>query len=158
MNEYATSEHALKYLALADKIPHRVEGEAVLLEMVSRGVRRILDLGTGDGRLLSLLLIDRPHAEAVAVDFSPTMLEAARAKLVTIREFLSSITIWTIRCHRSENSMPSFQVSPSIIAAMRAKGRFTPKSTNCSRRLAYFIILSTSQPGRRNCMRVFSER
>jgi tRNA (cmo5U34)-methyltransferase len=80
LNEYATAEHALKYLALADRLPHRTEGEAVLLEFVPRTARRILDLGTGDGRLLALLRIERPDAEAVALDFSPTMLEAARKK------------------------------------------------------------------------------
>lgn len=80
MNEYATTEHALKYLARADKIPHRVEGESVLLDFVPRNVRRILDLGAGDGRLLALLLIDRPDAEGVALDFSPPMLAAARER------------------------------------------------------------------------------
>jgi SAM-dependent methyltransferase len=80
LNEYATTEHALKYLALADKIPHRVEGESVLLEFIPRDARRILDLGSGDGRLLALLRIDWPQAEAVALDFSPTMLETARAR------------------------------------------------------------------------------
>ena len=77
-NEYADADYALKYLARADGLPHRSEGEAVLLDFVPRTVRRILDLGTGDGRLLRLLQIDRPNAYAVAVDFSPTMLEAAR--------------------------------------------------------------------------------
>ena len=48
----------------------------------SRGTRRILDLGTGDGRLLALVRElarqERPETEAVAVDFSPAMLEAVR--------------------------------------------------------------------------------
>jgi SAM-dependent methyltransferase len=78
LNEYATAEHALKYLARADRIPHRTEGEAVLLEFIPLNVGRILDLGTGDGRLLALLRIDRRDAEGVALDFSPTMLDAAR--------------------------------------------------------------------------------
>jgi SAM-dependent methyltransferase len=79
-NEYATAEHALRYLARADRIPHRTEGEAVLLEFVPKDVRRILDLGTGDGRLLALLRIDRREAEGIALDCSPTMLDAARER------------------------------------------------------------------------------
>jgi len=80
LNEYTTAEHALKYLARADRIPHRVEGEAVLLEFIPQSVGRILDLGTGDGRLLALLRIERRDSEGVALDFSPTMLAAARAR------------------------------------------------------------------------------
>jgi len=80
LNEYATAEHALKYLARADRIPHRTEGEAVLLEFIPKNAGRILDLGTGDGRLLALLRIDRPVAEGIGLDFSPTMLKAARER------------------------------------------------------------------------------
>jgi SAM-dependent methyltransferase len=78
--EWSTAEHALAYLAHADRIPHRTEGEAVLLDFVPRDTRRILDLGAGDGRLLALLKIDRPAAQAVALDFSLAMLEAARKR------------------------------------------------------------------------------
>jgi tRNA (cmo5U34)-methyltransferase len=78
-NLWASAEHALSYLAIADQIPHRTEGEAVLLDQVPKNPRRILDLGTGNGRLLNLLKIDRPEAQSVALDFSPTMLKEARA-------------------------------------------------------------------------------
>lgn len=80
LNEYATAAHALKYLSRADAIPHRTEGEGVLLEFIPQKVERILDLGTGDGRLLALLRIDRRDATGVALDFSPTMLAAARER------------------------------------------------------------------------------
>ncbi len=80
LNEYATAKHALEYLARADSIPHRTEGEAILLEFVPKTVQRILDLGTGDGRLLALVRLDRPETEGIALDFSPTMLSAARER------------------------------------------------------------------------------
>jgi tRNA (cmo5U34)-methyltransferase len=78
INLWTSSEHALDYLSRADSIPHRVEGESALLEFIPPTVRRILDLGTGDGRLIALVKLDHPRATAVAIDFSPTMLEAAR--------------------------------------------------------------------------------
>ncbi len=81
--EYQSVEHALKYLAFADKIPHRVEGEAALLDEIPAPARRVLDLGTGDGRLMALVLLKCPGATGVAVDFSSTMLEAARARFGT---------------------------------------------------------------------------
>ena len=80
LKEYNSAEHALQYLARADRIPYRAAGEAVVMELVPRSVRRILDLGAGDGRLLALLRLDRPDARGVATDLSPTMLDAARAR------------------------------------------------------------------------------
>lgn len=79
-NLWTSTEHALSYLAKADTIPHRTEGELVLLDHVPQTVKRVLDLGTGDGRLLALLKLDRPQAQGVALDFSPTMLAAAESR------------------------------------------------------------------------------
>src|SRR4051795_8248456 len=78
--EWASVDHALAYLARADRIPHRTEGEAVILDHVPLGVGRMLDLGTGDGRLLGLLKIERPNARGVALDFSPVLLQRARER------------------------------------------------------------------------------
>jgi tRNA (cmo5U34)-methyltransferase len=73
-------EYALAYLAKAETIPHRTEGEAVLLDHLPGRVERVLDLGCGDGRLLDLVLTARPGASGVALDFSPAMLDGARRR------------------------------------------------------------------------------
>lgn len=82
VNLWSSTQHALDYLKQADSIPHRTEGEAELLEWVPKAARRILDLGAGDGRLLRLVKLDRPEAEAVALDFSSVMVEALRKNFV----------------------------------------------------------------------------
>jgi len=76
-NRWPTVEHALAYLSRADGLPHRTEGEAVLLEVLPRSATRVLDLGCGDGRTLALVRTAVPSATGVALDFSPPMLAAA---------------------------------------------------------------------------------
>ena len=110
INEWAIADHALAYLARADAIPHRTEGEATLLDMVPRDVQRMLDLGTGDGRLLALLKIDRPQAQAVALDFSPTMLQAACAR------FANDPTI-TIVEHNMDMPLPDLGRFDAIVSS-----------------------------------------
>lgn len=85
VNLWTSTDHARDYLERADSISHRGEGESALLEFIPATARRILDLGTGDGRLLALVREElarreRPDTEAVAVDFSPPMLEAVRKR------------------------------------------------------------------------------
>ena len=75
VNEWVKADHAVQYLGRADSIPHRTEGESTLLELLPAKVERVLDLGSGGGRLLALVLEKFPHAEGVALDFSPTMLD-----------------------------------------------------------------------------------
>jgi tRNA (cmo5U34)-methyltransferase len=84
VNLWTQTDHALDYLGRADSIAHRTEGESSLLEFIPPATRRILDLGTGDGRLLALVKREHPNTEAVAIDFSPAMLEAAKNALPPI--------------------------------------------------------------------------
>jgi tRNA (cmo5U34)-methyltransferase len=80
INLWTSPAHALEYLAAADSIPRRREGERTLLECLPPAVTRVLDLGSGDGRLLALIKVARPQAEAVAIDFSETMLTRLRER------------------------------------------------------------------------------
>ena len=82
--EWTVPERVSRYLDRADEFPHRDEGEAVLLDHVPLGVERVLDLGTGDGRLLDLLRRDRPEMTGVGLDFSEVMLAAARGRFAAV--------------------------------------------------------------------------
>ena len=80
MSEWKDRTHVEAYLAMADQFPHRLEGEAVLIDHLPAGARRILDLGTGSGRLLAMIRSARPEAELLGLDFSEVMLEQARQR------------------------------------------------------------------------------
>ncbi len=64
----------------ADAVAQRAQGEAALLDLLPSRLSRVLDLGTGDGRLIALIRDARSGVEAVGVDFSPPMLAAARER------------------------------------------------------------------------------
>jgi SAM-dependent methyltransferase len=78
-------DHARDYLAHRQEVPHRGEGEAVLVDALG-AVDRVLDLGAGDGRLLALVLDANPGASGVALDHNPAMLEAADARFGALPE------------------------------------------------------------------------
>ncbi len=80
--EWSDFQHATAYLNIADVIPHRTEGEVVLLDHIPINAKRVLDLGTGDGRLLKMLRMDRPDLKGVGLDISPAMLKAAQDNFV----------------------------------------------------------------------------
>ncbi len=134
-NEWATADHALAYLARADAIPHRTEGEATLLELVPRDVQRMLDLGTGDGRLLALLKIDRAQAQALALDFSPTMLQAARQR------FANDPTI-TIVEHNMDLPLPDLGRFDAIVSSFAIH-----HCTHARKRALYSEIFGALAPG-----------
>jgi tRNA (cmo5U34)-methyltransferase len=80
-NSWADGEKATEYLGRADTLPHRGEGEGVLIRDLAGALPgRLLDLGCGDGRLTALAFEAYPESRATCVDMSPPMLEAATAR------------------------------------------------------------------------------
>jgi tRNA (cmo5U34)-methyltransferase len=99
VNLWPSASHALEYLSKADSIPHRTEGEAELMLCLPHTVSRVLDLGSGDGRLLALVKLACPTTSAVALDFSPTMIEHLR------RRFAADSSV-TVVVHDFDNPLP----------------------------------------------------
>jgi SAM-dependent methyltransferase len=115
VNLWTSNEHARDYLERADSISHRSEGESALLEFIPPGTRRVLDLGTGDGRLLALVRQElvtrkRPDTEAVAVDFSPTMLDEVR------RRFAGESSVSVI-AHNMDEPLPALGPFDAVISS-----------------------------------------
>jgi len=110
VNLWQSPEHALDYLRRADSIPHRVEGEATLLEFLPEETHRILDLGSGGGRLLSLVRACRPNAQFVALDFSPAMLETLSA------QFAGDPSI-AIVAHDLEKTLPELGRFDAVVSS-----------------------------------------
>lgn len=110
VNLWTSTEHVSYYLERADSISHRTEGEAALLEFVRPGTRRILDLGTGDGRLLAAVRQHHPETEAVAVDFSPAMLDAVR------KRFAADSRVTVIE-HNMDSPLPALAEFDAVISS-----------------------------------------
>jgi len=110
VNLWSSAEHALEYLRRADSIPHRVEGEATLLEFVPARAPRILDLGSGGGRLLSLVKAARPGASFVALDFSPAMLE-------TLRKLFATEKNVSIVAHDLDETLPAMGQFDAVVSS-----------------------------------------
>lgn len=80
VNLWSESAWAQRYLRERDDIPHRMEGFAVVMELLPPAPRRMLDLGTGDGYTLALVRAARPGVAGIGVDFSAEMLALARER------------------------------------------------------------------------------
>lgn len=110
MKEWQTTARVEAYLARATRIEYRSAGEAVLLEEVPAGTSRVLDLGSGDGRLLDAVLQARPRATGVALDFSPPMLDRLRQRFETA----SSVEIVA---HDLERPLPPMGTFDAVVSS-----------------------------------------
>lgn len=110
VNLWTSTEHVRDYLERADLISHRGEGEAALLEFIPRATGRILDLGTGDGRLLAFVRGQHPGTEAVAVDFSPAMLQSARARF-------AEDSLVTVIEHNMDSALPELGRFDAVVSS-----------------------------------------
>jgi SAM-dependent methyltransferase len=136
VNLWSTSEHALEYLEKrVDTVPHRTEGEGVILEIVPSSVQRVLDLGTGNGRLLALVKQAHPHIEGVGVDFSPAMLDEAR------KHFAGDPHVKIVE-HNMDASLPDLGSFDAVISCFAIHHLVHPR-----KRELYSEIFTVLTPG-----------
>lgn len=80
VNLWRNADHAINYLEKRSSIPRRADAYEVLFEIMPVHVERVLDLGTGDGNVLQMVLDARPDATGVGLDFQDEMLDRARER------------------------------------------------------------------------------
>lgn len=77
------AEKVDEYVNRVGRLAARAAGEAALVETLPDRCQRVLDLGSGDGRLIELVLGARSDVvAAIALDNSPPMIERARDRFV----------------------------------------------------------------------------
>jgi tRNA (cmo5U34)-methyltransferase len=107
--EWSNPERVAEYLA--HEIPHRDGAEALLLEALPERIERLLDLGTGDGRLLALARERHPTACGVGVDSSEPMLERARER------FAGDSRV-DLRRHDLAHPLPKSESFDAVVSAL----------------------------------------
>jgi tRNA (cmo5U34)-methyltransferase len=111
-NSWVSSEKTADYLTRADRLPHRAEGEGVLVgDLAGALPGRVLDLGAGDGRLTALVLDAYPDSVATLVDMSPPMLTAASVR------FANDPRV-TLVCHDLDHPLPFADPFDAVITSL----------------------------------------
>ena len=115
INKWTQENHVKNYLEkMADYVPHKKELVTMLLEEIPSNVNHVLDLGTGDGRLLWLVLQKNPMARGVALDFSDHMLKRARKRFDN--NSLVEVVKHDLNNHLPKNQWPKFDLIISGLA------------------------------------------
>ncbi len=111
--EWSDPQHVSNYLNSVDSsMSFRKEGESILLSHISSNTKRILDIGTGNGRLIKLIKSQLPSIEkVVAIDVSPVMIKAVKDN------FSNDSTIEVIE-HDLSNSLPEMGYFDAIVSGL----------------------------------------
>jgi trans-aconitate 2-methyltransferase len=88
--------------------PQQSWGEAVLARLAVDGGETVIDLGCGTGRLTERVLERLPRGRVIAVDYSPAMLEVARANLRP--RFPGRVTFV-----RADAAAPPFEAAADVV-------------------------------------------
>lgn len=107
--EWTDPDRVAEYLSR--EIPHRRLAETMLLQALPDKVGRILDLGTGDGRLIALLREAHPEAEAIGLDSSEPMLSQARQR------FTADPSV-DLRLHDLREPLPQLEPFDAIVSGL----------------------------------------
>jgi tRNA (cmo5U34)-methyltransferase len=107
--EWSDPDRVAEYLSR--QIPHRQTAEVMLLQALPKQVGRVLDLGTGDGRLVSLIRSAHPGADAIGLDSSEPMLARAR-------ERFDGDTGIEFRLHDLRDPLPQVDRFDAVVSAL----------------------------------------
>src|ERR671921_526928 len=128
--EWSSPQNALAYLNVADNLPHRSEGESVLIDHLPENTKRVLDLGTGDGRLIRLIKANQPDIEAVVSSFAIHHLKHER-KHELYEEIYDIINPTGIFCNLEHVASPSVELHVRFLKAIG----YTPEKEDRANRL-----------------------
>lgn len=134
LNDYRSPDHALAYLVKADNILHRTEGKAVLLSFIPSTSKRILDFGTGDGRLIALLSLPCKDAHFVGIDNSIPMIASANQRF-------GNESHVKIISHDFAQTLPDLGAFDAIVSSFAIH-----HCTNCRQRSLYTEVLDRLKP------------
>jgi len=137
VNLWANDEHALDYLRDRETFPHMLEALGVVRELLPERVERVLDLGTGDGSTLALVLAARPDATGVGLDFGAEMLRRARER------FAGDARV-SIAHHDLEQSLPPLGEFDLVVSSFAIHHLAPPRQ-----RALYAEVFTMLRPGGR---------
>lgn len=83
--EWIDVERAQAWPSFCEGLPHAADAEAMLVQyLLDDSAQRVLDLGTGEGHLVAVVLRRLPAASVVGLDLSAAMIQAARARFADL--------------------------------------------------------------------------